>query len=138
MTELSYDFGYLDSLMDDAGLDVLMITSKHNVQYLLGGYRFIFFSAMDAIGHSRYLPVVVYIKGNRDQTAYIANTMEKGEHENAPFWVPHFYPMAWGSVDSITQGSLKRLKWKRRRKCNSTYDLVIAVSREVKHLGFKF
>jgi hypothetical protein len=31
----------------------------YNVQYLLGGYRFIFFSAMDAIGHSRYLPVVV-------------------------------------------------------------------------------
>ena len=103
MTDLSYDFDHLDSLMDEAGLDVLLVTSKHNVQYLLGGYKFLFFSAMDAIGHGRYLPVIVYIKGQRDRTAYVANAMEKWEHENTPLWVPHFYPMAWGSVDSITQ-----------------------------------
>jgi Xaa-Pro dipeptidase len=103
MANLSYEFDHLDSLMDDAGLDVLLVTSKHNVQYLLGGYKFLFFSAMDAIGHGRYLPVLVYVKGHRDQTAYVANTMEKWEHENAPFWAPHFYPVAWGSVDSISQ-----------------------------------
>jgi Xaa-Pro dipeptidase len=103
VTDLSYDFDHLDALMDDAGLDVLLVTSKHNVRYLLGGYQFIFFSAMDAIGHGRYLPVFVYIKGDRAKTAYVANTMEKGEHDNTPFWVPHFYPMAWGSIDSITQ-----------------------------------
>ncbi len=117
MTNLSYDFDHLDSLMDDAGLDVMLVTSKHNAQYLLGGYKFIFFSAMDAIGHGRYLPVVVYIKGQSDQTAYVANTMEKWEHENAPLWVPHFYPMAWGSVDSITQaiGHLNKMGFKAGR-----------------------
>lgn len=109
MTGLSYDFDHLDALMDDAGLDVLLLTSKHNVQYMLGGYRFIFFSAMDAIGHGRYLPVVVYVKGDKDKTAYVANPLEKGENENAPFWVPHFYPMAWGSVDSITK-AIEHLK----------------------------
>lgn len=103
MRTLSYEFNHLDSLMDAAGVDVMLVTSKHNVQYLLGGYSFLFFSAMDAIGHGRYLPVIVYIKGQRDQTAYVGNTMEKWEHENAPLWVPHFYPMAWGSVDSINQ-----------------------------------
>jgi Xaa-Pro aminopeptidase len=60
---LPYDFGHLDDLMEAAEIDVLLVTSKHNVQYLLGGYRYIFFSAMDAIGHSRYLPIVVYVKG---------------------------------------------------------------------------
>ncbi len=105
MNELTFDLDHLDSLMDDAGLDALLITSKHNVQYLLGGYKFLFFSAMDAIGHGRYLPVIVYIKGQRDKTAYVANTMEKWENENAPFWVPHFYPMAWGSIDSITKAT---------------------------------
>ena len=29
----------LDRLMDEAGIDVLLATSKHNVQYLLGGHR---------------------------------------------------------------------------------------------------
>jgi Xaa-Pro dipeptidase len=86
--------------MESAGLDVLICTSKHNVQYLLGGYRFIFFAAMDAIGHSRYLPIVIYRRGKADETAYIANKMEGGEHANHPFWTPNFQPAAWGSVDA--------------------------------------
>ncbi len=102
---LPYRFDDLDALMDRAGIDVLVVTSKHNAQYLLGGYRFIFFSAMDAIGHSRYLPVLVYIKGAPDRTAYVANRMEAGEHANHPFWTPHFRPMAWGSVDSMTEAA---------------------------------
>ncbi len=101
--DLPYRFDHLDALMDKAGIDVLVITSKHNAQYLLGGYKFIFFSAMDAIGHSRYLPVVVYLKGAPDRTAYVANKMEAGEHANHPFWTPHFRPLAWGSVDSMTE-----------------------------------
>lgn len=94
------DLARIDRLMEAAGLDALVVTSKHNVQYLLGGYRFIFFSAMDAIGHSRYLPVVVYRRGRSDQTAYIGNKMEGGEHANRPFWTPTFLPACWGSVDA--------------------------------------
>lgn len=100
--ELPYKFEKLDELMDKAGMDVLLATSKHSVRYLLGGYQFIFFSAMDAIGHSRYLPVFVYVKGKSDKTAYVANKMEGGENENHPFWVPHFFPSSWGSLDAMT------------------------------------
>jgi Xaa-Pro aminopeptidase len=98
---LPYSFDHLDALMDKAGLDVLIVTSKHNVQYLLGGYRFIFFAAMDPIGHSRYLPVVVYIRGAPDRTAYIGNKMEGAEHANHPFWTPFFKAHSWGSTDAI-------------------------------------
>ncbi|MEO8242979.1 MAG: Xaa-Pro peptidase family protein [bacterium] len=100
---LPYSFAKLDDLMEKAGVDVLLVTSKHNAQYLLGGYRFIFFSAMDAIGHSRYLPVIVYVKGEPDRTAFVANKMEGAEHANHPFWTPHFKPISWGSVDAITE-----------------------------------
>jgi len=103
--DLPYSFAKLDDLMEKAGIDVLVATSKHNVQYLLGGYRFIFFSAMDAIGHSRYLPVVVYVKGAPDRTAYVANRMEGAEHAHRPFWTPHFMPGAWGSVDAMTKAA---------------------------------
>ncbi len=109
MTDLSYAFDHLDALMDDAELDVLLVTSKHNVQYLLGGYKFIFFAAMDAIGHSRYLPIFIYVKRDKDKAAYVANSMEKGEHDNAPLWVPYFYPAAWGSLDSMS-AALAHLK----------------------------
>ena len=94
------DLARIDRLMDEAGLDALVVTSKHNVQYLLGGYRFIFFSAMDAIGHSRYLPIVVYRRGGAETAAYIGNRMEGGEHANHPFWTPTVLPACWGSVDA--------------------------------------
>ncbi len=50
---LPFDASHLDRLIDEAGLDMLVLNSKHNIQYLLGGYRFFFFDAMDAIGVSR-------------------------------------------------------------------------------------
>ena len=49
---IPFDAKRLDRLMDEAGIDVLLATSKHNVQYLLGGHRSIFFDYMDAIGVS--------------------------------------------------------------------------------------
>ena len=58
-----FDTARLDRLMDEAGIDVLLATSKHNVQYLLGGHRAFFFESMDAMGLSRYLPVFVYAEG---------------------------------------------------------------------------
>ncbi len=100
--QLAVPFNYekLDRLMEAAGIDVLVATSKHNVQYLLGGYKFIFFAAMDAIGHSRYLPVVVYEKGRPDHAAYVGNRMEGGEHANRPFWTPNVHTATWGTVDA--------------------------------------
>ena len=34
-----FDTTRLDTLLENEGIDVLVATSKHNVQYLLGGYR---------------------------------------------------------------------------------------------------
>ena len=52
-------------LLEEAGIDVPVVSSKHNIQYLLGGYRFFFFDHFDAIGLSRYLPLLVYPRGGR-------------------------------------------------------------------------
>lgn len=98
---LPYSLDHLDALMDEAGIDVLVSTSKHCVRYLLGGYQFIFFSAMDAIGHSRYLPVLLYVKGRPQHSAFIGNLMEVGEGQNHPFWVPTFKPATWNSTEGI-------------------------------------
>ena len=49
---IPFDAARLDRLMDEAGIDVLFATSKHNVQYLLGGHRAFFFDYMDAMGLS--------------------------------------------------------------------------------------
>ncbi|MBV8900214.1 MAG: aminopeptidase P family N-terminal domain-containing protein, partial [Verrucomicrobia bacterium] len=81
-----FDTARLDALLEDEGIDVLIATSKHNVQYLLGGYRFFFFEHMDATGVSRYLPVVVYQKGRPGNTAYIGSELEDYERQLGKFW----------------------------------------------------
>jgi Xaa-Pro aminopeptidase len=86
---LPFDAGRLDKLLDEAGIDVLVATSKHNVQYLMGDcYRFFFFDTMDAIGTSRYLPALVYRKGKPEDAAYIGCAMETFEQELGRLWPP--------------------------------------------------
>ena len=104
-TGVPFDQAKLDRLMDAAGIDVLLATSKHNVQYLLGGYRYIFFHAMEAIGHSRYLPVVVYAKGAPDKAAYVGNRMEGHEQQVHPFWTPSVHATCWGTVDAAREAA---------------------------------
>src|SRR5947209_13776730 len=83
-----FDTARLDDLLGEAGIDVLVTTSKHNVQYLLGGYRFFFFDYMDAIGVSRYLPVVVYQRGKPESAAYVGYRLEGFEKQLGKFWTP--------------------------------------------------
>ena len=99
---IPFDTAKLDLLMEAAGLDVLVATSKHNVQYLLGAERAIFFDYMDALGVSRYLPVVIYPKGAPDKAAYIGHRLETHQRAVTPLWVPQVRTEGNGSVDAIS------------------------------------
>jgi len=94
-----FDTALLDRLMDEAGIDVLMVTSKHNVQYLMGGHRAFFFESMDAMGLSRYLPVFVYAKGEPQKAGFFGHRMENFQNENKPFWVSEINAKSSGSID---------------------------------------
>jgi Xaa-Pro aminopeptidase len=104
-----FDTARLDALLEDAGIDVLIATSKHNVQYLLGGYRFFFFDYMDAIGVSRYLPIVVYQKGRPDNSAYIGCGLESHEKQLGKFW-PRFVETTSGNSTSPIQRAVEHIK----------------------------
>lgn len=96
-----FDAAMLDASMEATGIDVLLVTSKHNVQYLLGGYRYFFFDRMDAIGQSRYLPILVYPRGAPEKAAYFANGMESFEQELTPLWTPEVHTLYWGTLDAM-------------------------------------
>ncbi len=96
-----FDTARLDRLMEDAGIDVVIATSKHNVQYLLGGHRAFFFDYMDAMGLSRYLPVFVYPKGAPDKAAYFGHRLENFQREIQPFWTGVQLCNSSGSVDTM-------------------------------------
>jgi Xaa-Pro aminopeptidase len=98
---IPFDAARLDRLMDEAGMDVLIATSKHNVQYLLGGHRAFFFDYMDAMGLSRYLPVLIYPKGAPQKAAFIGHRLEGFQREVEPFWTPEVQTSSSGSVDAM-------------------------------------
>src|SRR6476620_442931 len=98
---ITFDHHRLDRLMEEAGIDVVLATSKHNVQYLLGGHRADFFDYMDATGVTRYLPVFVYAKGAPEKAAYIGHRLEKFQREVKPMWTPETQTNTWGSVDAM-------------------------------------
>jgi Xaa-Pro aminopeptidase len=98
---IPFDHHRLDRLMEEAGIDVVVATSKHNVQYLLGGHRADFFDYMDATGVTRYLPVFVYPKGAPEKAAYIGHRLEKFQREVKPMWTPETHTNTWGSVDAM-------------------------------------
>jgi Xaa-Pro aminopeptidase len=98
---IPFDHTRLDRLMDEAGIDVVIATSKHNVQYLLGGHRANFFDYMDATGVTRYLPVFVYPKGHPEKAAYIGHRLEGFQHQAKPLWTPETQTTSNGSVDAM-------------------------------------
>ena len=114
---IPFDHHRLDRLMDAAGIDVVIATSKHNVQYLLGGHRANFFDYMDAIGISRYLPVLVYPKGAPEKAGYFGNRLEKFQREANPMWTPETQTAANNSIGAITQATnhMRKLGLKPKR-----------------------
>jgi Xaa-Pro dipeptidase len=96
-----FDAKKLDRLMEEADLDALVVTSRHNVQYLLGGYRFFFFDAMEAIGVSRYLPVFVYQRERPENAIYIGNRMEGFEKELGSIPAASVKAASWGTIDAM-------------------------------------
>jgi Xaa-Pro aminopeptidase len=98
---IPFDTARLDRLMDEAGIDLLLASSKHNVQYLLGAERANFFDYMDALGVSRYLPVVVYPKGAPGKAAFIGHRLETFQRQVAPLWTPEVQTTSSGSVDAM-------------------------------------
>src|SRR5215510_10698229 len=98
---IPFDTKQLDRLMDEAGIDVLVANSKHNIQYLLGGHRSIFFDYMDAMGISRYLPILVYPKGGPEKAAFFGHRLETHQRVVRPFWTPEGDTNSAGSVDAM-------------------------------------
>ncbi|HEY5082458.1 MAG TPA: Xaa-Pro peptidase family protein [Bauldia sp.] len=93
-TAIPFDAAKLDAILDRAGIDALIVSSKHNIQYLLGGYRFFFFEHFDAIGVGRYTPLLVYQRGHVERTRYIGNGMERYEKDLGVLWSPDFVSSA--------------------------------------------
>ena len=95
-----FDAKKLDRLLDETGIDLVLAVTKHNVQYLLGGYRYFFFEHADAIGTGRYLPVVGYFRGRPELAFYVGAGNEAWCLDVFPIWTLNTLTRSWTSVDS--------------------------------------
>src|SRR6266508_369530 len=77
----------LDALLERAGIDLVVATSRHNVRYLAGSYSF-FFERMDAVGIDRYLPAVGYRPGRLEDAFFVGSDVDSHLHEADPPWLP--------------------------------------------------
>jgi Xaa-Pro aminopeptidase len=97
---LPFSTAKLDALLDEFGADALLASSKHNVQYLLGGYRYFFFEHSAAIGLGHYLPVVGYVKGREDLAFYVGGGDEGWGIEVFPIWPSRVATVSWAARES--------------------------------------
>jgi Xaa-Pro aminopeptidase len=94
-----FDGAKLDTLLDGAGIDVVVATSQHNVRYLLGSYS-AFFASFDAIGTDRYLPAVAVPRGRLDAAFSVGHEIDASLHSNDPPWVPTRFDMSQTAVET--------------------------------------
>jgi Xaa-Pro dipeptidase len=82
-----FDRARLDELLDEASIDAVVATSRHNVRYLLGSYSH-FHRNFDAIGADRYLPAVGLLRGEPGEAFAVGAPVDSWQHEIARPWVP--------------------------------------------------
>lgn len=94
-----YDEEKLARLMEEAGVDLILAHTPHNVRYLTGGYYFHFRERVAAIGPSQYLPFVGIPKKNSEKAFQVAWRVEASPRNEVDTWIPDvIYTKARGTV----------------------------------------
>ncbi len=99
MMKPSYDEEKLDRLMEEAGVDLILAHTPHNIRYLTGGYYFHFRERVTAIGPSQYLPFVGIPRSNPENAFHVAWQVEASPRNETATWIPEvIYTKARGTV----------------------------------------
>ncbi|MBT3350857.1 MAG: aminopeptidase P family protein [Nitrospinaceae bacterium] len=88
--DLPYDSSRLDRLMDEAGADVLLVGTRHNIRYLCGGYYYHFYARFTAVAQAVYTPLLGIPKNQPDKAFFVGIAGEVGQINDQDVWVPEF------------------------------------------------
>lgn len=100
-----------DQLLEDAGIDVVVMTSDHSQRHMSGGFAFFNYDRKPAVGVSRYLPVIIYRRGFPEETLYVAHARERSAleahvAEGGRFSIPQICKGSFTSTGSMEQAIL--------------------------------
>lgn len=94
-----FDATRLDRLLEAAGVDAFVATSRHNVRYLADGYS-LYFSHNWALAEDRYLQAAACVRGRLDQAFLVASPQEADEFAVVPPWFPTVELAGYSTVDT--------------------------------------
>ena len=87
-----YDSEKLDRLMEEAGVDLVLASTNHNVRYLTGGYFYHFHDRFEAMGAGRYIAMCGIPRGAPERAFLIGQVGETGQAKDQNLWVPDLIP----------------------------------------------
>jgi Xaa-Pro aminopeptidase len=95
-----FDAQKLTSLMDQAGMTLVLASSRHNVRYLTGGYYYHFHARAARMGQTRYLSLVGVPARAVADTFYVCRAEERGQIEAEGLWISHRVDALRGTVSA--------------------------------------
>jgi len=104
-----FDANKLDHLMGDAGLNLILACTRHNVRYLTGGYYYHFHAGATRMGRTQYLPFVGIPRGRVEKAFYVCRAEERGQLEAAVPWITHRVDAVRGTVPAA-EGAIKTVQ----------------------------
>jgi Xaa-Pro dipeptidase len=114
---VAFDRHHLDELMGEASLDAILVTSAANQRYLLGGYRFFLYDRQEAVGRSRYTPIVGYLRERPDMAFHVGWSNEQRGLAEDPIWVPLATTDVWTAHDAGKRaGTLLKARVREHRR----------------------
>src|SRR5512134_1718955 len=93
-----FDAKKLNHLMEQAGLDILLASTRHNVRYLTGGYYYHFHANAGRMGLTQYLPFVGVPGGRMAESFYVCRADERGQVEAATPWISQWVDAMRGTL----------------------------------------
>ena len=93
-----FDAEKLNRLMEQAGVELVLACTRHNVRYLTGGYYYHFHANATRMGRTQYLPFVGIPRGRFEKAFYVCRAEERGQLETAVPWISHRVDAVRGTV----------------------------------------
>ena len=93
-----FDAKKLNRLMEQAGLNVILACTRHNVRYLTGGYYYHFHAAATRMAQTQYLPFVGVPRRRVEDAFFVCRPDERGQIDAEGLWIQRRVDAVRGTV----------------------------------------
>ena len=93
-----FDAKKLNGLMEEAGIDLILACTRHNVRYVTGGYYYHFHANATRMGQTQYLPFVGVPRGRVEDAFFVCRAEERGQVAAVVPWISNWIEAMRGTL----------------------------------------